>query len=141
MKDAIKSISIFIIIYYYYYYYTAVVALQRHDDGADSRHGATSAAHLSVPPTCSSSSSSSRRITNSHECGARAGVRGMTRPSAPLIGPLQCTARSVRVQHVRTHVHFNKKLSYRRVTARCFMSVVIVPVATQQCRNYLYDKS
>ena len=35
----------------------------------------------------------------------------------------------------------NKKLSYRRVTARCVLSVVILPIATQQCRNYLYDKS
>ena len=35
----------------------------------------------------------------------------------------------------------HKKLSYRRVTARCVLSVVILPVATQQCRNYLYDKS
>jgi len=34
----------------------------------------------------------------------------------------------------------NKKLSYRRVTARCVLSVVILPIATQQCRNYLYDK-
>ena len=35
----------------------------------------------------------------------------------------------------------NKKLSCRRVTARCFLSVVILPITTQQCRNYLYDKS
>ena len=35
----------------------------------------------------------------------------------------------------------NKKLSYRRVTARCVLSVVIMPITTQQCRNYLYDKS
>jgi len=35
----------------------------------------------------------------------------------------------------------NKKLSYRRVTARCVLSVVILPIAMQQCRNYLYDKS
>ena len=34
-----------------------------------------------------------------------------------------------------------KKLSYRRVTARCFLSVVILPITTHQCRNYLYDKS
>jgi len=34
----------------------------------------------------------------------------------------------------------NKKLSYRRVTARCVLSVVILPIATQQCRNYLYDQ-
>ena len=35
----------------------------------------------------------------------------------------------------------DKKLSYRRVPARCVLSVVILPIATQQCRNYLYDKS
>jgi len=35
----------------------------------------------------------------------------------------------------------NKKLSYRRGTARCFESVEILPIATQQCRNYLYNKS
>jgi len=35
----------------------------------------------------------------------------------------------------------NKKLNYRRGTARCAVSVEILPIATQQCRNYLYDKS
>ena len=35
----------------------------------------------------------------------------------------------------------NKKLSYRRGTARCVLSVVILSITTQQCRNYLYDKS
>jgi len=35
----------------------------------------------------------------------------------------------------------NKKLSYRRGTARCVVSVKILPNATQQWRNYLYDKS
>ena len=35
----------------------------------------------------------------------------------------------------------NKKLSYRRGTARCVVSIEILPVATQQCRNYLYHKS
>ena len=35
----------------------------------------------------------------------------------------------------------NKKLSYRRGTARCVVSVEILPIATQQCRNYLYDES
>ena len=34
-----------------------------------------------------------------------------------------------------------KKLSYRRWTARCVVSIEILPIATQQCRNYLYDKS
>ena len=38
-------------------------------------------------------------------------------------------------------IYVNKKLSYRRVTARCVLSVVILPITTQQCRNYLYDKS
>jgi len=35
----------------------------------------------------------------------------------------------------------NKKLSYRRGTARCVVSIEILPIGTQQCRNYLYDKS
>ena len=35
----------------------------------------------------------------------------------------------------------DKKLSYRRGTARCVVSVEILSVATQQCRNYLYNKS
>jgi len=34
-----------------------------------------------------------------------------------------------------------KKLSYRRGTARCVVSVVILPVVTQQCRNCLYHMS
>ena len=35
----------------------------------------------------------------------------------------------------------HKKLSCRRGTARCTVSAEILPIATQQCRNYLYDKS
>ena len=34
-----------------------------------------------------------------------------------------------------------KKLTYRRGTARCVVSVEILPIAMQHCRNYLYDKS
>ena len=34
-----------------------------------------------------------------------------------------------------------KKFSYRRGTARCVVSVEILPTATQPCRNYLYDTS
>jgi len=37
--------------------------------------------------------------------------------------------------------YLNKKLSYRRGIARCVESVEILPIATQQCRNYLYYKS
>ena len=33
------------------------------------------------------------------------------------------------------------KSSAIAVTARCVLSVVILPIAMQQCRNYLYDKS
>jgi len=36
--------------------------------------------------------------------------------------------------------NYNKKLSYRRGTARCVVLIEILPFATQQCRNYLYDK-
>ena len=42
--------------------------------------------------------------------------------------------------HSRASVCY-KKLSYRRGTARCVVSIEILPIATQQCRNYLYDKS
>jgi len=35
----------------------------------------------------------------------------------------------------------DKKLSYRRRTALCVVSIEILPIAMQQCRNYLYDKS
>jgi len=33
------------------------------------------------------------------------------------------------------------ELWFCRGTARCVVSVEILPIATQQCRNYLYDKS
>jgi len=36
---------------------------------------------------------------------------------------------------------YDKKLSYRRGTARCVVSIEILLIAAQQCRNYLYDKS
>ena len=45
--------------------------------------------------------------------------------------PLLCTEHTIKY----------KKLSYRRGTARCVVSIEILPIATQQCRNYLYDKS
>ena len=38
-------------------------------------------------------------------------------------------------------VRKDKKLSYRRGTARCVVSIENLPIATKQCRNYLYDKS
>ena len=35
-------------------------------------------------------------------------------------------------------VNMNKKLRYRRGTARCVVSIEILPIATQQCRNYFH---
>ena len=51
------------------------------------------------------------------------------------------TGSSRQTAHVRWQRRSNKKLSYRRVTARCVVSIEILPIATQQCRNYLYDKT
>jgi len=51
----------------------------------------------------------------------------------PFNGPLSGTTRMRRYQkRYKTH---------RRGTARCVESIEILPIATQQCRNYLYDKS
>ena len=36
---------------------------------------------------------------------------------------------------------YNKKLTYHRGPARCVVSVEILPIVTQKCRNYFYDKS
>jgi len=44
-------------------------------------------------------------------------------------------------QFTPPHQKWHKKLSYRRRTARCVVSGEILPIATQQCRNYLYDQS
>ena len=50
------------------------------------------------------------------------------------------STQTIKVETVFVTV-LNKKLSYRRGTARCVLSVVILPITKQQCRNYLYDKS
>ena len=42
-------------------------------------------------------------------------------------------------QHGTLTTRATKKLSYRQGTARCFVSVEILSIATQQCRMYLYD--
>ena len=47
----------------------------------------------------------------------------------------------ITIQYSSKYMYMHKKLSYRRVTARCVLSVVILQITTQQCRNYLYDKS
>jgi len=48
---------------------------------------------------------------------------------------------SLFIRHQTITLFVNKKLSYRRGTARCVVSIEILPIAMQQCRNYLYDKS
>jgi len=35
----------------------------------------------------------------------------------------------------------DKKLRYRWGTAQCVVSIEILPIATQQSRNYLYDNN
>jgi len=55
---------------------------------------------------------------------------------------LTCDQKPTRVRLIYSNEPTtNKKLSYRRVTARCVVSVEILHIATLQCRNYLYDKS
>ena len=58
---------------------------------------------------------------------------------------IRCTPLSGRFGQIGYHYKLrdsaNKKLSYRRGTARCVVSIEILPIATQQYRNYLYDKS
>ena len=40
-----------------------------------------------------------------------------------------------------TATYFTRSSAHRRGTTRCVVSIEILPIATQQCRNYLYDKS
>jgi len=54
---------------------------------------------------------------------------------------LAASAAPVQKKQTGEKMHLKKKLIYLRGTARCVVSLEILPVATQQCRNYLYDKS
>ena len=73
-----------------------------------------------------------------------------TRSSAIAEGPrdASCQLKSCRTlmamigeSVVSLHHKVHKKLSYRRGTVRCVVSIEILPIAPQQCRNYLYDNS
>ena len=73
----------------------------------------------------------------------------------PFLSPNQQSQSTVPVNTTLNHITINwlrnlchnsnnkiyKKLRYRQATMRCVVSVEISPTATQQCRNYLYDKS
>jgi len=58
-------------------------------------------------------------------------------PPGPAGGAYEICADSSRNMSMSLY----KKLSYRRGIARCVVSVQILPVATQQCKNYMYDES
>ena len=51
------------------------------------------------------------------------------------------SARGVALPFIILFALTNKKVSYRRGTARCVVSIEILPIATQRCRNYLNVKS
>ena len=69
---------------------------------------------------------------------ANKGVSGR-RIHRPTDGVATILSRFVYLWYVLTHGY--KKVSYCREIARCVVSVEILLIATQQCRNYLYDKS
>ena len=71
-----------------------------------------------------------KRLTAVRDRSRAVRLNKKTKPMLP------CTCRTVTALFTR-----NKKLSCRRGTTRCVVSVEILPIATQQCRNYLYDKS
>ena len=55
---------------------------------------------------------------------------------------MQCIWQTRKLHHVTATKSFTiKKFSCRRGTTRCVESVEILPIATHQCRNYLYHKS
>ena len=64
-----------------------------------------------------------------------------TQPTASKHWRQKYTSSTTATAATTTTNNNNKKLSYRWVTAWCVLSVVILPVTTQQCRKYLYDKS
>jgi len=62
----------------------------------------------------------------------------------PFLPPTQqCQStegKQITIKIKKLEIAENKKLSYRRGTARYVVSVEILTTATQQCKNYLYDK-
>jgi len=64
------------------------------------------------------------------------------RPGSPPYGGAKCRWGGSKSRLLTNNrLYLDKKPSYRRWTARCLVSVEILPIATQQCRNYLYYKS
>jgi len=75
-------------------------------------------------------------VINSTDC-----IRMPTTVSPPESSSKQALVSALVCEYQRLLSVKNEKLSYRRGTARCVVSVEILPIAAQQSRNYLYDKS
>ena len=87
-----------------------------------------------------------RRMSQKHSCLCRytpAGPHDMLHSQYNTVqyNTTQCLAYFAQNAARRSVTNKNKKLSYRRGTARCVVSIKILPIAKQQCRNYLCDKS
>ena len=75
-------------------------------------------------------------VINSTDC-----ITMSTTVSPPESSSKQALVSALVCEYQRLLSVKNEKLSYRRGTARCVVSVEILPIAAQQCRNCLYDKS
>ena len=92
------------------------------------------------PARCWARFAVSRCYTEPHFCRRELSrIRVCTHTSTHPRGNARVTLYQCRCCCCCSH---DKKLSCRRGTARCVVSAVeILPIAPQQCRNYLYDKS
>ena len=80
-----------------------------------------------------------RAVQQSIDIACPPGPQQQTRRTPRL--PRNVTQTDRQTPHRKRLSEMYKKLSYRRGTARCVVSVEILTIATQKCRNYLYDKS
>ena len=55
-----------------------------------------------------------------------------------LYRPIELNGKFLHIDTINVVCSAYKKLSYRRGTARCVISAEILPIATEQCLNYLY---
>ena len=89
-----------------------------------------------VNSTCPSPAAPYVVVVSSTDC-----ITVPTTASPPESSSKQALVSALVCEYQRLLSVKNKKLSYRRGTARCVVSAEILPIATQQCRNCLYDKS
>jgi len=110
-----------------------VTSLDSEGEDAELRGGAVRVTYTSSGCCVSPVKDSDGVHLDQHDYAAAAAAAGNT------MSRLLCCRQRTQVGYYT--VFHNKKLSYRRGTARCVVSVEILPIATQQCRNYLYNKS